>query len=471
MKSIYGKLIIGFLVSILFSFSIAGYFSFRKNSEEIGRLTIEELEKSSDCVADFIQLIDGKEIHQTLNNYASSTEMTFYIQEEGKDPLYYGTSYYKSDVKKTLPNQQYHVLLDNIGEKISVRESSVRKFAKSYEINHKKYIIFLQKDIGKKEMIFIDSAMIAVFCMLIAGSVTFLVIADIIVKPISRLNKATKELSKGNYRVRVNYTGEDEIARLNRSFNQMAQQLVKQEEIRQQFISDVSHEFQTPLTAIQGFATILKNEKISDEQRQKYADIIVFHSKRLSTLSKNMLQLTLLEGEDVTLDVSKFSLIEQLNRVVETQDNFALSKNIEIEYKVPKNDIQIEADESRLEQVWINLLNNAIKYTNENGVVTVSVKKTMKVIEVSIEDTGVGMSKEAISHIFERFYRQDKSRSVEGNGLGLSIVKRIVDLHHGTIDVQSIEDGGSQFIVCLPQERSFHLSERLNLKKDKENHS
>ena len=197
----------------------------------------------------------------------------------------------------------------------------------------------------------------------------------------------------------------------------------------------------------------------------------MFHSKRLSTLSKNMLQLTVLEGEDVKLNTSEFSLIEQLNRVIETQDNLALSKNIEIEFKMPKNDIRIEADEARLEQVWTNLLNNAIKYTNENGVVTVCVKKTTKFVEVSVEDTGVGMSKEAISHIFERFYRQDKSRSVEGNGLGLSIVKRIIDLHHGTIDVESIEDGGSKFTVYLPQESSFHLPERLNLKKEKENHS
>lgn len=183
-----------------------------------------------------------------------------------------------------------------------------------------------------------------------------------------------------------------------------------------------------------------------------------------------MLQLTVLDGEDVKLELSEFSLIEQLSRVIETQNNLALNKDIEIEFHVPKNDILIEADEARLEQVWINLVNNAIKYTNEHGVVTVEVKKSSKEIEVSIQDTGVGMSKEAISHIFERFYRQDKSRSVEGNGLGLSIVKRIIDLHKGVIDVVSVEDGGSQFTVKLPQERSFHLSEKLILtKKDKDN--
>lgn len=464
MKSIYGKLIVGFLASIIFSFSIAGYFSLRKNSDELGRLAEEELQGSCKLIVYYIQTIDEEELDQALQIYADSQEVSFYIKTNHNQTIYGHLN------GKQLTDSQEQSLKDNIGSTVILSDSSVRKMAKSYEVNGEEYIVFVQKDVGRREMIFIDSAMIAVFCMLIAGSITFLVIADVIVKPISRLNKATNELSKGNYRVRVNYAGNDEIARLNRSFNQMAQQLAKQEETRQQFISDVSHEFQTPLTAIQGFATILKNEKISDEQRQKYADIIVFHSKRLSTLSKNMLQLTILEGEDVTLDVSEFSLTDQLNRVIETQDNLALSKNIEIEFNIPKNDIVIEADESRLEQVWINLVNNAIKYTNDNGVVTITVKKTTKVVEVSIEDTGVGMSKEAISHIFERFYRQDKSRSVEGNGLGLSIVKRIIDLHQGTIDVESREDGGSKFTIKLPQERSFHLSERLNIRKDKDNH-
>ena len=463
MKSIYGKLILGFLASILFSFSIAGYFSIRKNSEELGRMTIDELKTSSEFIADIIKLMDEDELPHILNGYAVTSEMNFYV-EHGNEKEAYGNI---KDIQLSQKDTEY--LQKNIGNYISKTDSSIRKYATSVKINDQTYIIYVQKDIGKREMVFVDSAVIAVFCMLVAGSITFLVIADIIVKPISRLTKATNELSKGNYRVRVNYTGDDEIARLNRSFNLMAQQLAKQDETRQQFISDVSHEFQTPLTAIQGFATILKNEKLPDEQRQKYADIILFHSKRLSTLSKNMLQLTILDGEDVKLEMSEFSLSEQLKRVVETQLGLASSKNIEIEMNLPKNDVMIEGDEARLEQVWINLVNNAIKYTNDDGVVTISVKKTTKDVEVSIEDTGVGMSKEAISHIFERFYRQDKSRSVEGNGLGLSIVKRIVDLHQGVIDVSSREDGGSRFTVKLPQARTFYIP--LNIKKDKENHA
>ena len=451
MKSIYSKLVIGFLVSILFSFSIAGYFSVRKNSEEVGKQTIQELHKCADQIANYIHLLDREDIPRILSGYADTSDISISIST--------------SDTKQVYGKNAQSILLQSqepqIGESKPI-DNSLRKVTKSYLINGQFYTIYVQKDISQREMIFMASGLIALFCVLFVGSVTFLIIADVIVKPIYRLTKATNELSKGNYKVRVNYSGDDEIARLNRSFNQMATQLAKQEVVRQQFISDVSHEFQTPLTAIQGFAAILKNEKISDEQRVKYADIILFHSKRLSTLSKNMLQLTLLEGEDVKLEMNEFSLSNQLNRVIETQDNLAISKNIEIEIKLPKNDVIVEGDESRLEQVWINLINNAIKYTPDNGQVIVSVKKFAKEVEVRIKDTGVGMSKETISHIFERFYRVDKSRRVEGNGLGLSIVKRIIDLHNWTIDIISKENEGSEFIVKIPQSHIFQISDIIS---------
>ena len=342
-------------------------------------------------------------------------------------------------------------------------EGIISQYAKAFKIDNQTYVITVQKDFSATKDIFMKSYTSAAIIFMMTGSIVFLIVADIIVKPISRLTRVTDELAKGNYKVRVNYEGKDEISSLYASFNQMAVRLAKQETIRQQFISDVSHEFQTPLTAISGFATILKNENLTDEQRKKYADIILFNSNRLSHLSKNMLQLTLLDGEDTALDKTEFPLIEQLNRVIEMEDNAALSKDIEIEFIHPKKEFIIEADESRMEQVWINLLSNAIKYTNEHGVVTVEVRRTPTELQVRFEDTGVGMSQDAISHIFERFYRQDKSRTIEGNGLGLSIVKRIIDLHHYKIDVESQEDVGSVFTVYIPYEMFTGLTKK---KKD-----
>lgn len=457
MKSIYSKLIIGFLLTSLLSFSICCFFTIRSYNRDSDQLALEELEHSSNHIADLIKLIDDKNQYKILADYSETSEMSFTVTCEGQTKSYGHVNkklILKDDELKTLATSK---------EKSLRSEGIISQYAKAFKIDNQTYVITVQKDFSATKDIFMKSYTSAAIIFMMTGSIVFLIVADIIVKPISRLTKVTDELAKGNYKVRVNYEGKDEISSLYASFNQMAVRLAKQETIRQQFISDVSHEFQTPLTAISGFATILKNENLTDEQRQKYADIILFNSNRLSHLSKNMLQLTLLDGEDTSLDKSEFPLIEQLNRVIEMEDNAALSKDIEIEFIHPKKEFIIEADESRMEQVWINLLSNAIKYTNEHGVVTVEVRRTPTELQVRFEDTGVGMSQDAISHIFERFYRQDKSRTIEGNGLGLSIVKRIIDLHHYKIDVESQEDVGSVFTVYIPYEMFTGLTKK---KKD-----
>lgn len=457
MKSIYSKLIIGFLLTSLLSFSICCFFTIRSYNRDSDQLALEELEHSSNHIADLIKLIDDKNQDKILADYSETSEMSFTVTCEGQTKSYGHVNkklILKDDELKTLATSK---------EKSLRSEGIISQYAKAFRIDDQTYVITVQKDFSSTKDIFMKSYTSAAIIFMMTGSIVFLIVADIIVKPISRLTKVTDELAKGNYKVRVNYEGKDEISSLYASFNQMAVRLAKQETIRQQFISDVSHEFQTPLTAISGFATILKNENLTDEQRQKYADIILFNSNRLSHLSKNMLQLTLLDGEDTSLDKSEFPLIEQLNRVIEMEDNAALSKDIEIEFIHPKKEFIIEADESRMEQVWINLLSNAIKYTNEHGVVTVEVRRTPTELQVRFEDTGVGMSQDAISHIFERFYRQDKSRTIEGNGLGLSIVKRIIDLHHYKIDVESQEDVGSVFTVYIPYEMFTGLTKK---KKD-----
>lgn len=457
MKSIYSKLIIGFLLTSLLSFSICCFFTIRSYNRDSDQLALEELEHSSNHITDLIKLIDDKNQDKILADYSETSEMSFTVTCEGQTKSYGHVNkklILKDDELKTLATSK---------EKSLRSEGIISQYAKAFKIDNQTYVITVQKDFSATKDIFMKSYTSAAIIFMMTGSIVFLIVADIIVKPISRLTKVTDELAKGNYKVRVNYEGKDEISSLYASFNQMAVRLAKQETIRQQFISDVSHEFQTPLTAISGFATILKNENLTDEQRQKYADIILFNSNRLSHLSKNMLQLTLLDGEDTSLDKSEFPLIEQLNRVIEMEDNAALSKDIEIEFIHPKKEFIIEADESRMEQVWINLLSNAIKYTNEHGVVTVEVRRTPTELQVRFEDTGVGMSQDAISHIFERFYRQDKSRTIEGNGLGLSIVKRIIDLHHYKIDVESQEDVGSVFTVYIPYEMFTGLTKK---KKD-----
>lgn len=455
MKSIYSKLIFGFFITIVASFSVAGFVSLRLNDQQIESTVEEDLITTNDYVSKVISNINIENRDDIIDLYARSSEMAITCYSINDGYIAYGNKKYNPT-----PEQMVEMFESTNKELTFKHHNEVLAYGTKNMINGQEYYIYVQKDTSGQKSAIANPAILILGCVFLTGSIVFLVIADIIVKPLTRLTTAIKELSNGNYNVRVDNVGQDEISKLNQGFNQMARQLAKQDETRQKFISDISHEFQTPLTSIQGFANILKEEDLPKEQRVKYANIILYNSKRLSSLAKNMLQLTLLDREEIELEISNYSLVNQMNRVISTQENQATEKNIEIVFETPKKDIFIDGDEQRLEQVWTNIISNAIKYTNEGGLITITMKKSSKDIEVSIEDTGIGMSKEVVSHIFERFYREDKARNVEGNGLGLAIVKSIVDLHHGKIDILSQVDVGTNFIVKLPIEKQ-KLIERL----------
>ena len=455
MKSIYSKLIFGFFITIVASFSVAGFVSLRLNDQQIESTVEEDLITTNDYVSKVISNINIENRDDIIDLYAKSSEMAITCYSSSEGYVAYGNKKYNPT-----PEQMMAMFKSTNNELSFKHHNEVLAYGTKNMINGQEYYIYVQKDTSGQKSAIANSAILILGCVFLTGSIVFLVIADIIVKPLTRLTNAIKELSNGNYNVRVDNVGQDEISKLNQGFNQMARQLAKQDETRQKFISDISHEFQTPLTSIQGFANILKEEDLPKEQRVKYANIILYNSKRLSSLAKNMLQLTLLDREEIELELTNYSLVEQMNRVISTQENQAMEKNIEIVFEMPKKEIFIEGDEQRLEQVWTNIISNAIKYTNEGGLITITMKKNSKDIEISIEDTGIGMSKEVVSHIFERFYREDKARNVEGNGLGLAILKSIVDLHHGKIDILSQVDVGTNFIVRLPIEKQ-KLIERL----------
>lgn len=458
MKSIYSKLILGFLITILLSFPIAGIVAFNMNGTEVDLQVSGELEKEFSFLETTIGSVESTgKLYEILNDYSNSLDsaITLYYNNQN---YYYGTPHQRVSLNE-ITN------LFNTEVNIDTATNSEVIYGKKVNVLGNDAYLLIQKDTLERKQSYLNSMLIVFSGIFLMGTIVFFVVADVIVRPITKLIKATKDVSNGNYGVRVSYTGDDEISKLNKSFNQMAVQLGKQEVYRQKFISDVSHEFQTPLTSIQGFAKIIKDETdLPRNQLERYVDIIIYNSNRLSQLSKNMLQLTMLESEQAQLELEEYNLLEQLTMAANSMESNALKKDIEIKFDFPKKAVLIYGDRSKLEQVWTNLISNAIKYTLDHGLITISVKRNQKSIDVSIEDTGLGMSKEVISHIFERFYREDKSRNIEGNGLGLSIVRTIVDLHGGKIDVQSTVDVGSVFTVSLPAYTQRAL-ERLNIKR------
>ncbi|OUA69015.1 sensor histidine kinase [Bacillus cereus] len=261
-----------------------------------------------------------------------------------------------------------------------------------------------------------------------------------------------QKIAKGDFSVKIRneekYDGE--IGVLVKSINDMTDELNAMEKMRQEFVSNVSHEIQSPLTSIKGFARALQDNNLSEEKREHYLTIIETETTRLSKLSQNLLNLTLLESEEYTPERVTYRLDQQLKQIVLNSEPLWAEKEIELELNLEK--VHITADQESMSQVWINLIHNSIKFTPSGGTITIQLKEYEKVVEVRIRDSGIGISEEQKQHIFERFYKADSSRNraYGGSGLGLAIVKKVLDLHQGEIKVESEEGSGTEFIVRIP---------------------
>ncbi|WKV08433.1 HAMP domain-containing sensor histidine kinase [Thermoanaerobacterium sp. CMT5567-10] len=256
---------------------------------------------------------------------------------------------------------------------------------------------------------------------------------------------AFEQVSHGNFNIFVESNPNDPHSEIADAFNEMVKNLGSLETMRQDFISNVSHEIQSPLTSIKGFAALLKNDDLLPEERRRYAEIIEAESQRLSSLSDNLLKLSVLDSEKKPLKIREYRLDLQLQSVALMLEPQWSAKNITLEADLEKT--TINGDEELLLQVWVNLLHNAIKFTPDGG----SIKIAAGNEKVTISDTGCGIKKEDLPHIFERFYKADKARdrSLGGNGLGLALVKKIIDLHGFSIDVESEENKGTRFTIRL----------------------
>jgi two-component system, OmpR family, phosphate regulon sensor histidine kinase PhoR len=266
--------------------------------------------------------------------------------------------------------------------------------------------------------------------------------------------EAMQRIARGDFTVKLDHTvqGNALISELANSVNHMALELNQMEQMRQAFISDVSHEIQSPLTSIRGFAQALHGDHLSAADRNRYLGIIEVESTRLSQLTDNLLKLASLESEQAPFQLQSYRLDKQIRRLILLFEPQWMGKSLDME--VSLEEIAISADEDLLSQVWLNLLHNSIKFTPGGGSVRVALCRQGNSITFTIADTGIGMAAGDQLHVFERFYKADKSRerTREGSGLGLAIAHKIVEMHHGTIGLTSELGAGSTFTVSLPAE-------------------
>ncbi|MEW9700400.1 sensor histidine kinase [Paenibacillus sp. SI8] len=318
------------------------------------------------------------------------------------------------------------------------------------QISNQTYALFMRPDVmlqfGELRVFF---ALIGLFTVLIS-ILFFLISTRYLVKPITRLSDATKQIAQGNYNLRLPTNRRDEIGQLAGHFMIMSRELERVDQSRQQFVSNVSHEIQSPLTSIQGFAKVLAERDLPQEDREHYAFIIEEESRHLSLLSKQLLLLSSLEQGQEALTKNTFSLRSQIRQAVQVLQWQLEEKELLLKISVPDS-IQIHGDEVLLMQVWMNLLSNAVNHIPNGRTIDIRAEKTSSHSLISIRDTGNGIAPEHVPFIFDRFYRVDaaRERSSGRTGLGLAIVRKIVQIHGGHIEVAS-SNNGTLFTVALP---------------------
>lgn len=271
-------------------------------------------------------------------------------------------------------------------------------------------------------------------------------------RPVKRITDATSKMIEGDFTVRIDpiakFATDDSFNEIIECINKMASELSGVETLRTDFIANVSHEMKTPLAVMQNYGTLLQTPDLSEEKRIEYAKAITDASRRLADMMTNILKLNRLENQQIYPQIEKYDLGEQLCESLLQYENVWERKNIEIETDIAE-DVTVAADAELLSLVWNNLFSNAFKFTEDGGKVTLTLTADEKYATVRIADTGCGMSADVGAHIFEKFYQGDTSHATQGNGLGLALVKRVVDIMQGEIGVESAVGIGTAFTVKI----------------------
>lgn len=290
----------------------------------------------------------------------------------------------------------------------------------------------------------IQTGMVSIFI----GMILTLTLSYFPLRPVNQLIHAIHAVSDGDFHTKINLKHPREFRELSESFNQMTDELCSIEMLRSDFINNFSHEFKTPIVSIMGFAKLMKKGNLNKEKRAEYLDIIISECKRLSDLSSNVLNLSKVESISVLTEAVSFQVSEQIREsILQLAQKW---EKKEITFDLHLEDCQIMGRPDLLKQVWVNLIDNAIKFSPAAGEIGIRTYRTDSLFCFQICDKGIGMDSEIQGKIFDRFYQGDLSHATDGNGLGLSLVKKIVTLHRGTIRVCSVTGKGSTFTVVLP---------------------
>ncbi|MGG4142121.1 HAMP domain-containing sensor histidine kinase [Paenibacillus algorifonticola] len=448
-KSLYVRLILMFIASVLASVVLSFFMTHFLFSYKLRTYVQDNLIASGKTIIESYKHSYPNNLDALMEGITALPIFTFIVYDEQGRPLHETDKVAKhklnvegESLRSVLSGGVYRGGMDKDYDRLVV--------GLPFQMEGHAYALFIKPETNGVANLAVGYFRMQLIFVLLIGTLLVIVTSRYMVRPLKHLTLATRKMAKGDFSIRLATKRKDEIGELTASFNQMAQELDSLERVRRQFVSDVSHEIQSPLTSIKGFTMALKQKKMDEESRLRLLTIIEEESDRLSRLTQDLLKLSALEQDQIQPNMSQYRLDEQLKDVMIASEPLWSVKNIQLDLDLEP--VVITADEDKLSQLWTNLLSNAIKFTGAGGVISIQLAASQHSVTVAVADSGAGIPEEELHHIFKPFYKIDQARerAVGGNGIGLSIVKRIVELHAGEVRAESALGKGTTMTVVLP---------------------
>lgn len=462
-RTLYLKLLLGYVAFGILGFITIATFTSHQTMDYIENEAAENLYRESNLIASnyaadyYRQTMTLDDLKSQISAIASyldadiwivDTKGTILIDSANTTPP--GTLIKNFDItsfgaKYSLVGTFYDIYLDDVLTVFS--PITINYKVKGYVMIHQPLTQLTSFNNGFLNISYMTLAIIFLCAFVVLGLFTYTVYI-----PIRKITKAAKEYATGDFTQQINIHTNDEIGYLAASLNFMATELSTLEEDQRKFIANVSHDFRSPLTSIKGYIEAIMDGTIPYEMQEKYLNIILFETERLNKLTQSMLELNKYGKKGTMLDISRFDINNTIKMVVQSFEGTCKQKKISFELILTGQTLFVSADMSKIQQVLYNLIDNAIKFSHADSTITIETTEKNEKVFVSVKDTGIGIPKDSLKKIWERFYKTDLSRGKDkrGTGLGLAIVKEIISAHDENINVISTEGVGTEFIFTLP---------------------